>query len=517
MEGLTLSTKEQNRLHILNGVLEGHWSMREAAPLLGVSERQGWRLLVAYRKEGARGLAHKNRGRVPPNATPKTIQRRVAALAQERYEGFNHTHLTELLAEREGLILSRPTVRRILLRAGLTSPRHRRPPQHRIRRQRMPQEGMLLQLDGSHHLWLEDRDPWLTLLLAVDDATGTAPYALFQEQEDTRGYLSLLQGIIESQGVPMAVYTDGHAVFQSRRIPSDLPQVPRNGPSTHRPSTQWGRALGERGITQIFAHSPEAKGRVERANGTFQDRLVAELRLAGACTLAEANQVLAEFLPRFNQRFGVPAAQPESAYRPVDPELDLGGVLCIKELRRVAKDNTVQYHGQALQLFPSMERPSYAGARVEVQERLDGRLLIRHREQILTPQEAPPLAAELRTRVAAGPVVVSLPDPDPTDWRPKERISEVPPGPLAGEIIWYEDPSRKQVHRDLVVAGMERARQRGKRIGRPRVNERPEFEKQFAAVVERIGPGGTSRRQAARELGIGYATLKRLLDSQERS
>lgn len=123
--------------------------MREAAPLLGVSERQGWRLLVAYRKEGARGLAHKNRGRVPPNATPKTIQRRVAALAQERYEGFNHTHLTELLAEREGLILSRPTVRRILLRAGLTSPRHRRPPQHRIRRQRMPQEGMLLQLDGS--------------------------------------------------------------------------------------------------------------------------------------------------------------------------------------------------------------------------------------------------------------------------------------------------------------------------------------------------------------------------------
>ena len=114
-------------------------------------------------------------------------------------------------------------------------------------------------------------------------------------------------------------------------------------------------------------------------------------------------------------------------------------------------------------------------------------------------------------------MVVSLPDPDPTDWRPKERISEVPPGPLAGEIIWYEDPSRKQVHRDLVVAGMERARQRGKRIGRPRVNERPEFEKQFAAVVERIGPGGISRRQAARELGIGYATLKRLLDSQERS
>ena len=303
------------------------------------------------------------------------------------------------------------------------------------------------------------------------------------------------------------MYTDGHAVFQPRR-------PGRNGTSGGG-STQWARALGELGVTQILAHSPEAKGRVERANGTFQDRLVSELRLAGACTLAEANQVLAEFLPQFNRRFGVPAAQPESAYRPVDPELDLGGVLCIKELRRVAKDNTVQYHGRALQLFPSMERPSYAGARVEVQERLDGRLLVRHREQILTPQEAPPLAAELRAQVTGDPVVAALPEPDPTDWIPRERPSaSAPPGPLAGETIWYEDPARKQVHRDLVRAGMERARQQGKRIGRPRISEQPEFEQRFAEVVDRLGPGRLSRRQAARELGIGYATLKRLLDSQ---
>ena len=507
-----MSTKEQSRLKTLNGVLERYWSMREAAQLLGVSERQGWRLLAAYRRDGAGGLAHKNRGRVPSNAIPETIQQQVTALAQERYKGINHTHLTELLSEREGLILSRPTVRRILVRAGLTSPHHRRPPRYRCRRQRMPQEGMMIQLDGSHHLWLEDRGPWLTLLLAVDDATGTAPHALFQEQEDTRGYLSLLQGIIERRGVPMAVYTDGRAVFQPRHGPPYLSSVPQKGPST-----QWSRTLGELGITQILAHSPEAKGRVERANGTFQDRLVAELRLAGACNLAEANQVLTEFLPRFNQRFGVPAAQPESAYRPVDPELDLGSVLSIKELRRVAKDNTVQYHGRALQLFPTMERPSYAGARVEVQERLDGRLLVRHREQILTPQEAPPLAAELRAQVAAGPVVVALPDPDSKGWAPQRVRAPVPPGPLAGETIWYEDPARKQLHRDLVAAGMERARQQGKRIGRPRVNEHPEFEQKFAAVVQRIGPGGISRNQAARELGIAFATLKRLLDSQGRS
>ncbi len=243
-----------------------------------------------------------------------------------------------------------------------------------------------------------------------------------------------------------------------------------------------------------------------------------ELRLASASTLEEANQALTDFLPRFNQHFGVPAAQPESAYRPMDPELDLGGVLCIKELRRVAKDNTVQYHGRTLQLYPSTERPSYAGARVEVQERLDGRLLVRHREQILTPQEAPPLASELRARVPAGPVMATLPDPDPTDWRPQQRFrAPVTPGPLGGETIWYEDPARKQVHRDLVLAGMERARHQGKRIGRPRVSERPEFEQRYTKVVERIGLGGISRWQAARELGIGYATLKRLLDAHGRS
>jgi transposase len=510
-EGLTLSAKEQNRLQILNGVLERHWSMREAAPLLGVSERQGWRLLAAYRREGARGLAHKNRGRAPPNATPDVIHQRVVALTQERYQSVNHTHLTELLAEREGLLLSRPTVRRILVGAGLTSPRQRRPPQHRCRRQRMPQEGMLLQLDGSPHAWLEDRGPWLTLLLAIDDATGTAPYALFQEQEDTRGYMSLLQGIIEGVGVPLAVYTDGHSVFQPRRSPWELPQVCRKGTET-----QWSRALAELGITHIPAHSPQAKGRVERANGTYQDRLVAELRLAGASTVGEANQVLADFLPQFNQRFGVPAAQPECVYRPIDPELDLGSVLCIKELRRVAKDNTVQYHGRTLQLFPDQERPSYAGARVEVQERLDGSLLVRHQGKFLTPVDAPPLATQLRAQAPAVPVTVALPDPDPTDWRPPIRLkAPVIPGPLAGDPIWYEDPARKQLHRDLVVAGMERARQQGKRIGRPQVRERPDFDQRFIEVVERIGPEGITRTQAARELGIGYATLKRLLDAQE--
>ena len=170
---------------------------------MGVSERHGWRILAAYRREGAAGLAHKNRGRKPPNTTPVETQRTVASLAQEKYKGINHTHLTELLAEREGVELSRPTVRRILMKSGQPSPRRRRPPRHRTRRQRMPQEGMMLQLDGSYHRWLEERGPWLTLLLAIDDATGTVPHALFKAREDTRGYLSLLEGIIEAKGIPL--------------------------------------------------------------------------------------------------------------------------------------------------------------------------------------------------------------------------------------------------------------------------------------------------------------------------
>ncbi len=164
---------------------------------MGVSERQGWRILAAYRKgRGCCSSPWQPRGRTPANATPLAIQQQVVAMARERYCGVNHTHLAELLAEREGIMLSRSTLRRLLTGAGLPSPRRGRSPRHRYRRRRMPQEGMLLQLDGSHHAWLERRGPWLTLFLAIDDATGTVPYALFREQADTLGYFELLKAII---------------------------------------------------------------------------------------------------------------------------------------------------------------------------------------------------------------------------------------------------------------------------------------------------------------------------------
>jgi len=389
MGGLTLSQKEQARLKVLNGVLERRMNVEEAARVLGLSERHTWRILAAYQKEGAAALAHGNRGRRPANAIPASMRKQVIDLAKTTYQGFNHSHMTEALAEETGIVLSRGTVRNILVNTGIPSPRSRQPSRHRVRRERCPQEGMLLQLDGSFHDWLEGRGPWLTLLLAVDDATGRVPHALFREHEDTYGYLLLMENILLKQGIPLAVYHDCHAVFRARN-------QRRGQPAESSEKTQVSRAWEELGVCQIFAKSPQGKGRVERTAETFQDRLASELRRAGAQNMAEANQVLQTFLPQFNARFAVAARNPESAYRTMSPDLELETILCFKHRRKVARDNTVKYQWRTLQLLPEPGEPSRAGIHVEVQERLDGRLVVYHRGQMLPTQEAPPRASILR-------------------------------------------------------------------------------------------------------------------------
>jgi transposase len=472
---------------------------------MGVSERQGWRILAAYRKEGAAALAHRNRGRTPANAIPPDLCRQVVTLARERYSGVNHCHLAELLEEREGITISRSTLRRLLTRAGLPSPRRGRSPRHRYRRQRMPQEGMLLQIDGSHHRWLEDRWPWFNLFLAIDDATGTVPYALFREREDTLGYFELLKAIIHRYGIPLGLYTDRHSVFHVEKGPN----------KNNFPFTQFGRALRELGITHLRANSPEAKGRVERANGTFQDRLVSELRLSGAGNIVEANLVLQDFLPRFNRRFAVPAAQPGQAYRPISLGMNIDGILCVKERRRVARDNTVQYRGRNLQLFPDAEKVSYAGAYVEIQERLDGQILACYHDKILTPQDAPPLAATLRTQasnVTDYPAMWKEPPP-PKPPRVRKRASRYRKyyGPLTGDTPWTEDPVRKNKHSEWTKAGMERARQDGKQIGVLPVEKREGFAEKFPLLLAQIEQKVITRKQAAKELGFSANTLRRVL------
>ena len=395
MEGLRLTTKEQSRIQVLNGVIEREVTVPEAAVLIGVSERQTWRLLAAYREEGAAAIAHGNRGRRPSTITCPEIQQKVRELAEGRYAGFNHTHLTEMLAEREDIQLSRSTVRRILLAEGVRSPRRRKASRRYSRRERYPQEGMLLQIDGSQHDWLQGRGPHLTLIGAVDDATGTVPFAVFRHQEDAHGYMLMLREIIDRHGVPLALYSDRHGIFQrSPKEPESLAEQLRG----RRDPTQFGRALQELDIRLILAHTPQAKGRIERVWGTFQDRLTAEMCLAGVSTIEHANRVLADFIGRYNRQFSVAPAQQGSAYRQLPEGVCLDAVLCFKYLRTVANDNTVRFGSATLQLLADDYRASYARVDVEVQERLDGSIVVAYQGRILAAEPAPPGPVELRAR-----------------------------------------------------------------------------------------------------------------------
>lgn len=377
-KGVTLTVKEQKRLRVLVEVEAGRLRGQEGAQVLGVSLRQARRLLAAFRERGAAGLVHGNRGQEPVNKTPAGIRERIVVLARERYADYNDSHFTEKLADEHGITVSRSTLRRIRRSMGQRSPRKCRRPRHRKRRERYSQRGMLLQLDGSPHDWLEGRGPRLTLLVAIDDATGEVPNGVFREQEDDAGYLELVGGISRSHGLPQAVYTDRHTIFRSPKQATLEQEL-----AGERPRSQFGRVMDELEIETIVAYSPQAKGRVERLLGTLQDRLVKELREADACTLAEANQVLRRFLPDFSVRFGVPPAQPVSAYRPWPGSLRPEQVFCFKHRRTVSNDNTISFDGKRLQIPPGPDRISYARARVEVQQRLDGSLVICHNGRAL--------------------------------------------------------------------------------------------------------------------------------------
>jgi transposase len=399
-----VKSREEKRALVLNRVLAGEWTAGEAAAALGLSERQVRRLKTTYEREGIRGLVHGNRGRQSSRAIPVATRSQVVALARGPYVGCNDQHLTELLAEREGLEFSRETVRRWLRAAGLRSPRRRRAPKHRSRRDRMPAEGMLLQIDGSRHDWLGGRGPYLTLIAGIDDATGKVPFAVFRPQEDAHGYFLLLQEVVLRCGRPLAVYRDRHGIFER----STRGRLTRAEQLYGEPEvTQFGRLLVELDITSIPAQSPQAKGRIERVWGTFQDRLVVELRLADVTRIEAANQVLVDFLPRFNARFSVPASSQQTAYRPLTSDQLPERVFCFKYPRVVAADNTVQFGHERIQILPSSTRISYAQTHVEVHERLDGSLAIYYQGAQLATRPAPPEAPVLRAR--RGPRVQPVP------------------------------------------------------------------------------------------------------------
>lgn len=416
-----MNGKEQRRAMILTAVIEGRLTAGEAAELMSLSGRHERRLRHRFRRDGPAALVHGNRGRPPAHSLDPGLRSRVIALADGVYAGCNDQHLSELLAEREGIVLSRSSVRRILRAAGKRSPQRRRAPRHRSRRERMPQAGMLLQVDGSRHQWLGPKGPWLTLVGAIDDATGDVPCALFREQEDAQGYLLVLQEVARKRGVPLALYSDRHKIFQNEaRQPLRLEEELAGKPLP----TQFRRVLDELDITWIGARSPQAKGRVERLWRTFQDRLYQELRLAGITTVEEANAALPSLLKRHNARFRQPPVEPGSAYRRFPVAKRPNDVFCFRYWRTVSMDNVVRLEGRVIPIPPGPKRRSYARCRVEVREHLEGSASVHYQGACIARQR--PFPGDLRTKrrgkVGENPAPQSVarnaPKPPRTPWKP---------------------------------------------------------------------------------------------------
>jgi transposase len=419
-ETIILTKQEQQRAHVLSRVQDKTLTVSAAAALMGLSIRHVRRLLAEIRAQGPAALAHANRGRVSPRRLAEEVRTRILTLARTTYGGVNDHQLTELLGEREDIHVSRKTVQRLLRGAGQPSPRHRRPPKHRRRRERMPQAGLLVQMDGSHHPWLEDRGPRLVLHAAIDDATGEVLGGVFRPEEDAHGYFLLLRQLIGRYGLPAAAYTDRHGIFhRNRQGPEGVAEQLEGDVA----STQVGRALQELGIKWIPASSPQGKGRVERLFGTFQDRLVVELRLANASTLTEAQRVFDRYRRRFNARFQHAPAHATPAWRPAPP--DLTRICCFKHRRTVAHDNTIQFGQRVFQLHAGPGGHSYAGARIDVHVHLDDTMAIYHRGQRLR-------ATALRTPPRPG---MHLPKPPSAATTPPVSPARKPSRP-APDHVW---------------------------------------------------------------------------------
>ena len=381
-----MSQKEFQRVKVIENAAGGRLSVCEASRLLQLSERQVQRLKRRYRPDSVGWVQHGNRGRSMPWAVSVPQKQLILNLARGKYRGFNDSHLAEKLRLEENLAVSRETVRRILRAAKLASPQQRRPRKYHSRRPPRPRFGMMALTDASRHDWLEGRGPELTLLGFQDDATHQILAAHFQlEAENTVGYLRSLHAMITTHGIPLSLYRDRHSIFQRNDPHWTLAEQLAGKQSP----TQLGRALDELGIQQIPAYSPQAKGRIERAWRTFQDRLVSELRLAHATTLAEANAVLARFCADYNRRFARPALDAASDFRSLPRRFDLARCLSLRYRRVVAADHTVTLGGHSIALPPLPGQRGYAREIVELSHQLDGTLRVYRGDRLLLAQSLP--------------------------------------------------------------------------------------------------------------------------------
>jgi len=382
----TLTMQEVKKLSIIQKGLDKVISVSDSAKLLGLSERQVYRLRDAVRRKGALGVVHGNRGREPVNKTPDAVKDTVLRLFVDKYYDFNVNHFTEKLNEDEGLRISRETVRLILFfkkeeltRLGIVF-KTKKKPYHKSRRERMPQKGIMIQMDGSYHDWFNNQQK-CTLLGLIDDATGEVD-GLFVKKETTLGYMHIMKRFFKEKGLPLAFYVDKHSSFKTTRHGGI--HVYQN--DEH--DTQIQRALNELGVNLILAGSPEAKGRIERLFGTFQDRLISELRLAGIKTITDGNRFLKnKFIPHYNKKFSVKPGNNKSAFRPLPQNIDLDRILSIKQQRTVKADNTISIKGKIYQILPDEYRISYTKARVEVCEFTDQTIHVYYKDQELKIQK----------------------------------------------------------------------------------------------------------------------------------
>jgi len=397
-----MTQRERDRLVVLKKALKKQIKQSQAAQELELSARQVKRLLRGLRMEGDKAVIHHLRGRASQRKI--SVERReeiVRILSREVYRGFGPTLASEYLAKKHQVKIGREALRQIMVRAGLWRVRQQTVTAVHPWRQRRSCRGELVQWDTSVHDWLEGRGPTLYLIHMIDDATSELT-ARFVEHDSTEENMRLLWSYLERHGRPVAFYTDKASLFQtSPKIARDAKALPREGREPL-PPTQIGRALQELGIVWIGAHSPQAKGRVERSFGTAQDRLVKGLRVAGAKTLEEANRYLQEeFLPWWNQHLTVAPENPVDAHRPLGKEHDLRSALCIVDTRQVGNDYTIQLDGKRYQI--GVVRAGLRGATVRVERRLDGSLAVRFRESYLPVAACPPQPKAVKATPAAKP------------------------------------------------------------------------------------------------------------------
>jgi len=363
-----MSDGELTRLEVLRDLDQKRLTAEAAGRLLELGRRQVFRLLKAYRTLGPAGLISKRRGRRSNRRKPEAFRRATLAIIREWYWDFGPTLVAEKLREVHGITLGRETLRLWMIAAELWRDRKQRRKQVHQPRYRRDCVGELVQVDGCEHWWFEDRGPQCTLLVFVDDATGRLMHLQFVESESTFAYFHATRAYLEAWGKPVAFYSDKHGVFR----------VNHQGAVGGDGMTQFGRALHALNIDIICANSSQAKGRVERAHKTLQDRLVKELRLAGACTLAEGNALLPAFMADYNERFAKLPANKKDLHRPLRAGDDLKDAFAWKEERRLSQALTLQYDNVIFVLEPSEPDKAAIGKYVTVLDYPDGRLSIRH-------------------------------------------------------------------------------------------------------------------------------------------